>query len=117
MIGFNERTDNKEKIGLEGTGSEVCGCVTSSLRGGCESFSYNPVSNNRVKMKQSELLIDNFTLEYVGEIPAQNKKKMEKYFALILRQASYDFNIGGLKPGKVGEKQTCKVVSEVTGRL
>jgi hypothetical protein len=31
-------------------------------------------------MKQSELLIDNFTLEYVGEIPAQNKKKDGKIF-------------------------------------
>jgi hypothetical protein len=31
-------------------------------------------------MKQSEVLTDNFTLEYVGEIPAQNKKKMEKIF-------------------------------------
>jgi hypothetical protein len=38
MIGFNERTDNKEKIGLEGTGSEVCGCVTSSLRGGLHAI-------------------------------------------------------------------------------
>jgi len=26
-------------------------------------------------MKQSELLTDNFTLEYAGEIPAQNKKR------------------------------------------
>jgi hypothetical protein len=75
MIGFDERTDNKEKNGWKGTGGEVCGRVTSSPRGGCESFSYNPVSNNRVKMKQSELLTDNFTLEYVGEIPAQNKKR------------------------------------------
>jgi hypothetical protein len=38
-------------------------------------------------------------------------------FALILRQASYDFNVRGLKPGKVGEKQTCEVVSEVVGGL
>jgi len=76
---MNELTTKRRTI-LEGTGSEVCGRVTSSLRGGCESFSYNPVSNNRVKMKQSELLIDNFTLEYVGEIPAQNKKKDGKIF-------------------------------------
>ena len=42
-------------------------------RGRCESFSYNPVSNNWLKMKQSNLLIDNFTLEYAGESPAQRR--------------------------------------------
>ena len=38
MIGFDERTDNKEKIGWKGTGSEVCGRVTSSLRGGLHAI-------------------------------------------------------------------------------
>jgi len=38
MIGFDELNDNKEKIGSEGTGSEVCGCVTSSLRGGLHAL-------------------------------------------------------------------------------
>jgi len=37
--------------------------------------------------------------------------------ALRLRQASYDFNIRGLKLGEVGEKQTCEEVSEVVGGL
>ena len=36
--------------------------------------------------------------------------------SLRLRQASYDFNIRGLKPGEVGEKQP-EMVNEVVGWL
>jgi hypothetical protein len=38
MIGFDERTDNKEKNGWKGTGGEVCGRVTSSPRGGLHAL-------------------------------------------------------------------------------
>jgi len=34
MIGFDKRTDNKEKIGLEGTGGDVCDASQAEPRGG-----------------------------------------------------------------------------------
>ena len=53
MIGFDERTDNKEKIGLEGTGSEVCGRVTSSLQGGLHALTI--ISELHLEHKQNVL--------------------------------------------------------------
>ena len=38
MIGFDERTDNKEKIGLEGTGGDVCDASQAEPRGGLHAL-------------------------------------------------------------------------------